>query len=88
MAQVDAVAIVNRNNIERIIKDLNADVALLTKRIAKAEHDRMSKYYRSVAELADWRIKVTPKIDDSFSMVDALSHHFSIENQKSSSTKS
>lgn len=66
MARVDAVAIVNRNNIDRIIKDLNAEVTSLTKRIAKAEQDRMSKYYRSVAELADWRIKVTQKIDDSF----------------------
>jgi len=81
VARVDSAAIINRNNIERIIKDLNTDVNALTKRIAKAEHDRMSKYYRSVAELADWRLKVTPKIDDSFTMVDALSHHFSIENQ-------
>ncbi len=59
VANVDSVASSNKRNFEREVKDLSAQVSALSKRINKAEYDRMSKYYKAVGELADWRIKIT-----------------------------
>ena len=40
----------------------------------------MSKYYKRVAELDDWRMKIMDKIEDSHKVIDSVSAHFSIDN--------
>ena len=37
---------INKNTIERVSTDFSQQTALLTKTVKKAEHDRMSKYYK------------------------------------------
>ena len=41
----------------------------------------MSKYYKQVGELNDWKLKVQEDIENSTKMSDAISTHFSIEHQ-------
>ena len=61
--------------------DFNSSFVDLKKRIEKYEHDRMSKYYRQVAELEDWKLKISDKIEMSHQVTDAISTHFGIENE-------
>ena len=63
---------------------MNEQMTGLTKRINKAEHDRMEKYYKQVSHLQDWKNKVIEKIEESHKLTDALSQHFILENQISS----
>ena len=41
----------------------------------------MSKYYKQVGELNDWRLKVQENIENSTKITDAIASHFSVENQ-------
>ena len=41
----------------------------------------MSKYYKQVGELNDWRLKVQENIENNTKLTDAVATHFSIENQ-------
>ena len=72
---------INKNTIERVSTDFSQQTALLTKTVKKAEHDRMSKYYKQVGELNDWRLKVQESIENNIKITDAVSTHFSVENQ-------
>ena len=69
-----------KKTFERQNLDFNDSIDQLTKRIDRAEHDRMDKYYRQVAELQDWVYKVRNKIDDNARMTEAVSHYFQGEN--------
>lgn len=81
ISKVEMQAQVNKTTIERNCDDFRSDVEALTKRINKAEEDRMSKYYRQVSDLQDWKTKITEKIEQSHKMAEAVASHFTIENQ-------
>ena len=40
----------------------------------------MSKYYRQVSDLQDWKTKITEKIEQSHKMAEGVAAHFTIEN--------
>ena len=41
----------------------------------------MSKYYMEVGELKDWQLKIKDSLANNNKMTEALSAHFTIENQ-------
>ena len=45
----------NQKLISTTAEEIKIEVSALTKRIRKAEEDRMAKYYKQVSELNDWR---------------------------------
>ena len=71
----------NASTITKNTEDFRNEVAELTKRIDKAEHDRMSKYYKQVAKIEDWRVKIQDKIDDSYNIAEAVALHFGVESE-------
>ena len=79
IALVQTDCAVNKHTIDRTISDFTEQTTALTKIIKKAEHDRMSKYYKQVSDLNEWRIKMQGHIDDSIKITDAVATHFSVE---------
>ena len=62
ISELDTQVKLNTSVMERQTIDFNTTMDRLTKRIRKAEEDRMSKYYKQVAELQDWKTKTEPII--------------------------
>jgi len=60
---------------------MKAEIKVLSERIEQAERDRMSKYYHQVAELAEWRLKIKDKIEESYQIAEAVANHFIADNQ-------
>ena len=54
LCEMDSKVDVLKNDFDRQGNDFDLKIQKLTKRIDKAEEDRMDKYYKQVSELQDW----------------------------------
>ena len=65
VGDLDCKVNVYKNDFELYKKEFDEKIEQLTKRIDRAEADRMDKYYRQVSELQDWVNGAKKKVEDS-----------------------
>lgn len=53
----------------------------MTRRIDRAEEDRMDKYYKQVSVVQDWTESVKDFVNDSAKMTENLSSYFCMEHE-------
>ena len=81
ITRLESTLLVTNKSFERHQEDTDLKLTGLTKRIDKAEEDRMSKYYKQVSHLQDWVDKWKIPVAKNSEFVDSLSNHFCQENQ-------